>query len=79
MFPQTSNPPLMSPFVKWGLLLIPVMKPLFRDPLWGGLSLVPRSLGLFFFSICFLVDSLIAGVRKTQVDTLKVFIIKIYM
>ena len=49
------------------------MTPLFSDPLWGGLSLVPRIKVCFSF-LYFLVDSLIAGVRKTQEDTLNAFI-----
>ena len=47
----------------------PVMTPLFRDPLWGGLSF-----GASKSRFVFLVDSLIAGVRKTQEDVLNVFI-----
>ena len=47
----------------------PVMTPLCRDPLWGGLSF-----GASKSRFVFLVDSLITGVRKTQEDTLKVFI-----
>ena len=37
---------------------------LFRDPFWGGLSLVPL---ITFIQVCLLifVDYLIAGVRKT--------------
>ena len=46
------------------------MTPLCRDPLWGGLSF-----GASKSKFVFLVDSLIAGVRKTQEDTLKVFIL----
>ena len=46
-----------------------VMTPLFRDPLWGGLAF-----GASKSRFVFLVDSLIAGVRKTQEDVLKVFI-----
>ena len=46
------------------------MTPLFRDPLWGGLSF-----GASKTRFVFLVDSLIAGVRKTQEDVLKVFIL----
>ena len=46
------------------------MTPLCRDPLWGGLSF-----GASKSRFVFLVDSLIAGVRKTQEDTLKVFIL----
>ena len=45
------------------------MTPLCRDPLWGGLSF-----GASKSRFVFLVDSLIAGARKTQEDTLKVFI-----
>ena len=45
------------------------MTPLFRDPLWGGLSF-----GASKSRFVFLVDFLIAGVRKTQEDVLKVFI-----
>ena len=45
------------------------MTPLCRDPLWGGLSF-----GASKSRFVFLVDSLIAGVRKTQEDVLKVFI-----
>ena len=41
------------------------MTPLFRDPLWGGLSF-----GASKSRFVFLVDSLIAGVRKTQEDVL---------
>ena len=36
-----------------------VMTPLFRDPIWGGLSF-----GASKSRFVFLVDSLIAGVRK---------------
>ena len=46
------------------------MTPLCRDPLWGGLSF-----GASKSRFVFLVDSLIAGVRETQEDTLKVFIL----
>ena len=45
------------------------MTPLCRDPIWGGLSF-----GVSKSRFVFLVDSLIAGVRKTQEDALKVFI-----
>ena len=45
------------------------MTPLFRDPIWGGLSF-----GASKSRFVFLVDSLIAGVRETQEDILKVFI-----
>ena len=45
------------------------MTPLFRDPLWGGLSF-----GASKSRFVFLVDSLIAGVRKTQEGVLKDFI-----
>ena len=48
------------------------MTPLFRDPLWGGLSFGASKSRFVFLYV--LVDSLIAGVRKTQEDTLKVFI-----
>ena len=44
------------------------MTPLYRDPIWGGLSFDASKSRLVF-----LVDSLIAGVRKTQEDVLKVF------
>ena len=47
----------------------PVMTPLYGDPIWGGLSF-----GASKSRFVFLVDSLIAGVRKTQEDVLKVFI-----
>ena len=49
------------------------MTPPCRDPLWGGLSF-----GASKSRFVFLVDSLIAGVRKTQEDVLKVFILTIY-
>ena len=45
------------------------MTPLFRDPIWGGLSC-----GASKSRFVFLVDSLIAGVRKIQEDVLKLFI-----
>ena len=45
------------------------MTPLRRDPLWGGLSF-----GASKSRFVLLVVSLIAGVRKTQEDVLKVFI-----
>ena len=48
------------------------MTPLCRDPLWEGLSF-----GASKSRFVFLVDSLIAGVRKTQEDILKVFILTI--
>ena len=41
-----------------------------RDPIWGGLSF-----GASKSRFVFLVDFLIAGVRKIQEDALKVFIL----
>ena len=46
---------------------------LFQDPFLGCVRLSDLVSRLLFFS-CFLYGFLIAGVRKTQEDTLKVFI-----
>ena len=57
---STALPPMLV-----RLFSIPAVTPLFRDPLWGGLSLVPLVtviLGLFA-NFC---GFLIAGVKKTQ-------------
>ena len=65
---STALPPLLV-----RLFYNPAMIPLCRDPVWGGLSLVPRIHFYFYFSVS-IVDFCFAGVRKTQEDTLKVFI-----
>ena len=46
---------------------------LFQDPFWG-VSDFPVSYPGYYSFLCFLCGFLIAGVRKTQKDTLKVFI-----
>ena len=49
------------------------MIPLYRDPFWGGLSLVPRIKVIF---LCFLFLCILnCWCEKTQEDTLKVFIL----
>ena len=53
---------------------MPVVIPLFRDPFWGVTILLASYHGCYFFSL-FSSGFLIAGVRKTQEDTLKVFIL----
>ena len=49
-------------------LFYTAVTPLFRGPSLGGLSLVPLITVIFF--ICFSREFLVAGVRKTQEDTL---------
>ena len=53
---------------------MPVVIPLFRDPFWGVTVLLASYHGCFSF-LYFLSGFLFAGVRKTQEDTLKVFIL----
>ena len=54
----------------------PDVIPIFRDPFLGRPILGASNHGCFSF-LSFSSGFLIAGVRKTQVDTLKVFIIKV--
>ena len=57
---STALPPM---FVR--LFSVPAVTALFRDPFWGGLSLVPL---ITVIQVCFanFVDYSIAGVRKTR-------------
>ena len=57
---------------------MPVEIPLFRDPFWGGTILLASYHGCYA-SFYFLSGFLIAGVRKTQEDTLKVLIYQKYL
>ena len=56
------------------LFSIPTVIPFFKDPFWG-VSEFPASYHGYFSFLCFLSGFLFAGVRKTQEDTLKVFIL----
>ena len=51
---------------------------LFQDPFWG-VSDFPVSYHGYYTFLSFLCGFLIAGVRKTQEDTLKVFIYQKYL
>ena len=57
---------------------MPAMMPFFKDPFWG-LSKFPASYHGYYSFLCSLCGFLIAGVRKTQEDTLKVFIYQKYL
>ena len=53
---------------------MPAVIPFFKDPFWG-VSEFPASYQGYYSFLCFLCGLLFAGVRKTQEDTLKVFIL----
>ena len=57
---------------------MPAMIPFFKDPFWG-VSVFPASYHGYYSFLCFLCGFLIVGVRKTQEDTLKVFIYQKYL
>ena len=54
------------------------MIPFFKDPFWGVSAFLASYHGCYSF-LYFLCGFLIAGVRKTQEDTLKVFIYQKYL
>ena len=54
---------------------MPAVIPFFKDPFWG-VSVFPASYHGYYSFLCFLCGSLIAGVRKTQEDTLRFLFIK---
>ena len=53
---------------------MPAVIPFFKDTFWGA-SEFPASYHGYYSFLCFLCGFLFAGVRKTQEDTLKVFIL----
>ena len=53
---------------------MPAVIPFFKDPFWGVSVFSASYHGCYSF-LCFLSGFLFAGVRKTQEDTLKVFIL----
>ena len=57
---------------------MPAVIPFFKDPFWGVSVFSASYHGCYSF-LCFLCGFLIAGVRKTQEDTLKVFIYQKYL
>ena len=71
MFTQTNNPTTAT-IVSEAFFYV-CRDTLFQDPFWG-VSDFPVSYHGYYTFLCFLCGFLFAGVRKTQEDTLKVFI-----